>query len=933
MAASMIGGPGTTRRRRGQTRASRPTSVGDAGSVDMNSEGFDPRLYINTELKGLSFDMLRDEHTQLQRRREEDEQEMRDLVASHLDTFIKCRDAISLLLTSEESEDLFGSRPGAASPPPPREPGGPLRARGSTVTDLRRAQKELLERCTQVFEPLLDAEQRLTDVDGVRQVLDKHRTIFTMPETIQGHIAKGEYDAVIQSQAYMHSQRAGLTPEGEGGQGAELLRSVFRKVDEQLAELRRSLLNELRATPVVERQRAESLLRVLQRLRCPRLLQEFCRAASSGLRHALDLAARNFAAALRSQLAQLDRQEEHWTAAADGLHSAQWSTEMATQPSVDTAAQSWLGSPLRRHSGSGAASMSFNPFTSGATTGMPQLGYEACVEMVSARCGLPAAQQLLARFGSELAQMTLAPFWQTFTRVWRDDDVDASEDEDVLIPAVVQLFEEAVTAYRQLVWPLVLRFAPERSAATPQQWRTALLSVVRPLQGLLDLVPDGRPLVPVESLKDELQSHFFTESCQRLSAEIAGWAAGMRWSVGLHLCHRNYISTALPARFEEALRNLLDLWAQRDELCPDHTQQSVIQKHFFEAHLTFLDLLHHLAFEADPPGAADDTLSEGERALALLADAIAFRDLVVHQTYTAFRAWLADEVLATPAPEERYSHERRLSAAVLAESVRSGADVDGAAGARGSSAASPRHSALASWRASVRRLSLRGKIGTGFGGGTERDRAKAVAGSDAAADHVKILRRCADILKGRLVRRVVECELRSIVHTVCVEGFLRTDVDWHYAAEPRGVREYLHTLLLQLVALHEATVRLTGGNATTEVLRMVFDEVVVLMHHSVRQLNFTALVAAQETHGIAAIANATLQVEVEARFLEKAVGKYAGQRGLDEMRMLHDHLQQVVQRHLSNQAGERRRNVMLRVLKKSLEANRALVSSLSGADI
>eukprot|EP01062_Namystynia_karyoxenos_P034388 TRINITY_DN25216_c0_g1_i1.p1 TRINITY_DN25216_c0_g1~~TRINITY_DN25216_c0_g1_i1.p1 ORF type:complete len:917 (+),score=263.93 TRINITY_DN25216_c0_g1_i1:73-2823(+) len=902
---------------------------GAEGSVDINSSHYDARLAIKTELKDLPFEELKLELELHDARCQEDAAGMRALVAKHLDTFIKCKDAITELAQSEESRELF-TRTVASEDQ-------------TTVAGLRREEERLRQRCDQVFAPLLSYEKAISGLQSVDQVCKKHETIFSMPETIRGHIERGEYDAVIKCHEFMRDQRRGLNPK-TGGLGTALLAGLFDRVDEQLAELKQRLLRDLRDTPVSDTLRTEGLLSVLRRLRYSGLLARFTSSVSGRLSATLEAACKEFRNTICQLRDQLDKQAE-FGYVASGLVSRTGSSFMGRWSTASQSVSALFGSSTQPQEETVEA------------------GYEADLERgVSARGGIPQAQQHIENCGKDLAE-TLRSFWRSYDIVWNDraDSLCEWADEDDE-RHVVSLFEAACKAYRGAVWPVLERLYPDRSGATPQQWRAGLLSVAEKLTSVLDGTKSSDGCidhqVELQRLKEEVQRCFFEQSIQRLSTEVSNWGRHMEWSTGFHLRQKDVLSTELPSRFKLALTDLLGLWAKEDDLSPDRSQRISIQRHFLGAHLAFLDLLHHLAFYdggegtgvavpgggegsmstadllcvsqaidgplarhapmGDPGGSpagaaspADHCGSGRDRLLALLADTIAFKEVVVHDTYAAFRSWL-DKGTVTGSP---------------------GAYSESPTGLQGS------------YRGSVPRGSPTARSSQGRRGSIGGMLAESSSGrSSPEPGHLKELQGLAKALQTRLVRQVMRGEMGRLSQIVCIDGFLRTDVDWHHAAEPRHVRKYVHQLLLHLVNLHEATVRMTGGSATAPVLQLAFDEVMTMLSHSTRRLDLSGIT--QHPDGHTAILNATLQIEIEVEFIDEAMRLYRRghegiKRGQETKQQLLGYLHQVHIPYMPKDdypgrgqpdAAARRQAVKSRVKTTALNHSSALLSVLRGDD-
>eukprot|EP00755_Sulcionema_specki_P007826 Sspe_Gene.39271::Locus_18943_Transcript_1_1_Confidence_1.000_Length_2248::g.39271::m.39271 len=705
------------------------------------SDDFNPREYIIRELGTKSFDDLIREMERSREKERKDLLDMKTLVASHITTFIACKDAVENLYTSDK--DLFSK---------------------ATLQPLLAKQERVAKECAETFEPLFQRDERLAELKGVSQVLDKYQFLFNMPSAIQQYIAEKEYRKVVHDyrrvKHFKKEQRA-------GGKGSELISQAFLEVDGMVEALRKELLQELRETDLMDTTQVEHLLSVLKDLECHDLLRDFLAGVEGRMQSALEKVEDDFKVAMHKHSVAKMRAKEHDDQWSELKRRSRSSLQLRRRTSL------WSGKVADN---TDSISQPIHNVINSADESNREKEFISLVKEVGDPFEVNEALNVVRNSGKEMVGL-LVTCHNIVQRQW--DDKDRSPEIDAQIEA---LFEACAGRYKRHVWPIVVQCDPilNNAAASLQQWRSALLLITRATSVVIANTSSSSSL---GKLRDDCQMHFVQRSCERLTNHIASWAADPPSKVGYYTS-RQYLSTELPLRFERAALSLLELWSESDELRPNTEQLEAIRFRFNAAHRQFLDLIYLLAFREDPDGSENIDQKE-ERMLILWADLLVFKNIVCKTTFAAFQAQVGADGLRGGQKRDTLSlSQSAMSLGVALTDFSVGRQ---SYGSLSHNAQSPSTSPLHSPRAPSR---------------TDGIPLLEPHGNAELTDLIASL-------QNRLIDCIIENRVRWLSHKICITAFMRPDLNWSYAAEPKSLRSYVTDILLLLVSVHEATMRLT----------------------------------------------------------------------------------------------------------------------------
>eukprot|EP01059_Diplonema_ambulator_P003999 TRINITY_DN13696_c0_g2_i1.p1 TRINITY_DN13696_c0_g2~~TRINITY_DN13696_c0_g2_i1.p1 ORF type:complete len:849 (+),score=316.44 TRINITY_DN13696_c0_g2_i1:40-2586(+) len=768
----------------------------ELNSTDLNSKRFSPKDYINATMKNKDYGQILEEIEAIKREQGKGIEEMRLMVTQHLKTFIACKTTVENL--HETDSGLLHK---------------------DTLSDFRSKQKAVEEKCSSVFGDLLQKDSTLVELKQASQVLDKFQFLLSIPETIKKNIQAEEYQKVIYD--YKKAQRYEADHKyDKHRQGAKLFRGVFSEINEAVSELRTELLGKLKTIKIGSKGQSEThaqrdLLNFLRELDTPHLLREYVSIVKARLFAVFGQSLRNLESIIQTYQQSAMRakeQEAAWQQMLSVKSSAQLRARMSSQ----------LG--LRpKESEFGFTSNRRVPSTRDLLSE---------IDKVSESCALPETLAYIAECGQNLADH-LVSFWSVYQHQWEEQKMEQrGEAPQGTEKEVGKLFIDSAYELEKYVWPCITHLQPDsHSGASLQEWRSALLSLVKPINYILSTTtPPSHGRLVLAELRDKCQMQFVQQACGQLTSEIASWAQGIEWKVGFNVS-RGLQSTELPLKFEKAILDLQTLMDSSDELRSETQQIEDLRERIFQAHKDFVDLLHYLAFglpENDEVKRHDTksvlswyasggdkrgstAVPTEDRLLMVWADCHVFENIVSINTFSAFAKTLGDELT-----EEASTKKFDLCAA--------------------------------SWSAS--------ELGS--------------SRNEQRKSDLNVLHSFVKTVKEKIVMHVVTRRMHNISNIIALEGFMRPDINWAYAAEPTRVRNYCHMLLLELVKLHEATIRLTMGNATRDIMVRAFNQTMGAFLYSVKQLDFFSL---SDT----ACANATLQLEIELEFLTTAMSGFRSQ--------------------------------------------------------
>ena len=504
----------------------------DEKKLTLHSDAFDARAYINAHLGEKSIEELRDEQMGIEEEQEQSEQSMRLMVSRHLQTFIACKDTVEMLHSSDSNL-----------------------LHAATLRKFSAAKETVQGQCKSAFFDLLERDSTLQEIKQAARVFDKFQFLLTIPDAIKKDINSGEYQKVIFNyKRARHYEKAHLLDDDK--YASSLFDGVFAEVTDSVEMLRQDLLNKVQQHGIAEMAQTETYLSVLRSLEAPDLLARF-----------IELSKDNFAAALQAECKELkatilqmkhhqekvNQQEQAW----GQLQKARSSMWMNRNRAVS---HFRLRGYEQEREAAAASEESTSPL------------HEVLVH-VSDTCALQETLSMIERCGVLLLDH-LTHFWHVYERRWGEDYVQMqrlhngaegdSRSLDKCESMVAAMASEFFTECDDLVWPVVERLQPDsNSGATVQQWRSALLSVVRPVTKLQ--TSTGLRCPEMKAIKERCQHQFHQQSCGKLTAEIASWAEGVQWKAGNRVS-RQFPSTALPLKFETAVLGLLELLNSADDM-------------------------------------------------------------------------------------------------------------------------------------------------------------------------------------------------------------------------------------------------------------------------------------------------------------------------------------------------------------------------------
>eukprot|EP01063_Lacrimia_lanifica_P034489 TRINITY_DN6387_c0_g1_i1.p1 TRINITY_DN6387_c0_g1~~TRINITY_DN6387_c0_g1_i1.p1 ORF type:complete len:925 (+),score=213.79 TRINITY_DN6387_c0_g1_i1:124-2898(+) len=846
-------------------------------AVDVASAKFDAHEFITTRLADMTGEELAAElQTQLTKQ-DACEEDMRNMVAEHLNTFVQCKDTVEALHASDKS--LFTS--------------ATLKGFLGDFDTLRTA-------CLDVFTPLLERERELSEVKKAQHVFDKVEFLFDIPDTIKKNIAQREYASVLydykRARAFEESMQAKDIP------SAELFNGVFDEVNEAVGELRRELRAQLmhnldligRAanasgsdsqpprpcfdTDASSDLTTEKIISILSSLATPDLAASYISCVREAFTKQLLALSNALSLSIEREVNDAagychDGGEER-RGSRGGMRAS--SRGLRTFSKLRT-----ISAVSRQLSESALDCISIKSVDEAASTlnlNAPPL--QTMLPHVSETCGLAEASEYIAQCGM-LLKAHLSDFLFVFHRQWGDQDASGTHKEPSSDVHVQELFHDCAAAFDAAVWPVVCRLQPSStSGVSMQRWRGALMSAAKPVASLSEASAYGA--AAFHSLRDRWNAQFHTQTSGKLTTEIESWGRpeNISWDVHLQVS-RHLPTTALPLKFETAVASQLEFLASSDDRLKSAEQEAAALRHMVRrAHEDFVDLLYHIAFEHEPSGTdvnpvgkdfvsplahylgaptVAEELTREERLLTVWADCKALLDVVLGNAYSALRGHLGADANLLPPSTDNFANS---TGSILSAGGGVVSPPLGPVSARWQSnavLATPfdmnQRSASTEWLASSHRIGATPRLSTSQVRATGFD------------EDQEAIRAYIRELMTRIVREVVGLRMAQVSEIVCVEGFLKTDVNWAFCPEPRGLRNYCHTLLLNFVELHEATVRRTAGHATREVLTTVFNQTMAVFLYAVKQLDF------YQCSELASL-NATLQLEVEVAFLAQCMGGY-----------------------------------------------------------
>ncbi|KAJ9460409.1 Exocyst complex component SEC5A [Diplonema papillatum] len=781
-------------------------------NTDTQSGGFDAQACINASMRDRSLAELQRElgHVEEQQRREVEER--RKMVATHLTTFIACKDIVEKLHTSDVKL-----------------------MHNSTLKNCCGVLASVEQRCSDSFKGLLERDGVLVDLKQASQVFDKFQFLLSIPENIRKNIQLHEYQTVIfDYHRAQHYEKA--LKHDHKRQTAKLFAGVFIEVNEAVGRLRVELLQKLKSMNVTDVAQAEALLSVLRKIDTPDLVLEYVNAVKSRFHVELNKVANTLKTAIQNYQSELQKAMDQDQAMRQ-LISARSMSNMRMR-----------SNSLAILRGSGKNDQDLNQSFVRGRDLLDEL------RNVSDSCALAEMLGFVKDAGHLLAKHLLS-FWQVYHRQW-DEPGGAPQRGD----EITQLFTECCAEFEKYAWPCVEHLQPSStSGASLRDWRGALLLVVKPANHIL-AATDPKYCPVLVALRAKCQENFVQQSCGRLTAEVASWATLVEWKIG-HRVSKIYPSTHLPLKFEAAITELLHLWNSTDELRKDAAQLIDLSERVFQAHQDFTDLLHYLAFNYKEPnpkpshnaavsplahylqGATRDSSapSKEDRLLMVWTDCLTLELVVSGNTYSTFKKKIA------------VGHDRGSSGYSV-----EGAPLDGPFSTT---------NGRDSMKLESTATQLMSLVASPLTPGTPSPRGECNGGGEEDLSDLATLRSNVKALKERIVMEVVAGRMERIARIISINGFLRADINWSYCADPVRLRDYCHDVLLCFVEIHEASVRLTKGYATRSIMTAIFNQTMGVFLHSVKQLDFlncTELMSA----------NATLQLELELEFLASCMAGF-----------------------------------------------------------
>ena len=505
-----------------------PVVVKGREIADLDSSSFDPKAYINAHMNDKNINGLVEEKRIVQLEQRKQAAGMKQTVAKHLTTFISCKDTIQELQNDAMLLDQ------------------------QIFHEFKSLQQTVSLQCGVAFDSMLDNDDSLSKNKKVNQIFDKLHDYLSLPECIQNNIDQKKYTQVVFD--YRRSKHFEAV---QGVDSKQFFQGVFTQINTSISKLRTDLLSQIRELPTsMDTSKAHQILQVLKDLDTRDLASEYCSLIEGKVISSLSQAADSLRGLIEQKRIAASRVQDQvaWKLTT-GSHQLKTKTsEMGNlDASVDTLRSLSTHDLRTRMFDSVHRLKSFKSRTSMLTTvhstveddpsghNMSFHKYSSAVQLntnvdsisaltselchISASCAITETLSFIEECG-EMIIKQLLPFWQVYQRLWIPDGEDVEEDS---LPEKV--FTKSILTFEKYVWPCITAIQPAgTSTVTLQQWRAALLSVVKPLHGICSSAPESLA-GSAKDFKDVCQSHFVEQSAGRLTNEIASWADAVEWEV------------------------------------------------------------------------------------------------------------------------------------------------------------------------------------------------------------------------------------------------------------------------------------------------------------------------------------------------------------------------------------------------------------------